>query len=361
MTSYHPRYSRGRAKKRSKFSRFVLYSIFILIVAAVILAYQFYKIVLKPNTWVKNEKEVSIYIPTGSDYENLKNKLYSRGVIINRYTFELLAKKKNLPGNIHPGRYIIKNGMNNDELINLLRSGKQTPVKVIFNNIRTRDELAQRIDVQIEPDSAEIANLLNDSTYLKIFGFNPQTILAMFIPNTYEVYWNISARDFMDRMYTEYNKFWNNARRQKADQVGLNAVEVSILASIIEKETNKDDEKPAIAGVYLNRLKYNWRLQADPTVIFAWGDYNIKRVLNAQKEIDSPYNTYQHLGLPPGPICIPSISSIDAVLNRENNNYLFFCAKDDFSGYHVFSSTNEQHIANAIKYRDALDRMNIKK
>ncbi len=361
MTSYHPRYRRGRTRRKSKFSRFILYSLFILIIAGIVLAYLLFKIVFKPNTWVKNGKEISVYVPTGSDYENLKAILYGKGTIVNRNTFEWLAKKKNLPANVHPGRYIIKNGMSNDELINLIRSGKQTPVKVIFNNIRSRNELAQKIDLEIEPDSTEIIHLLDDSVYLRIFGFKPETVLAMFIPNTYEVYWNISAKDFMDRMYTEYNKFWNNTRRQKAEQVGLNALEVSILASIVEKETNKDDEKPAIASVYLNRLKYAWRLQADPTVIFALGDYNIKRVLNAQKEVDSPYNTYQHLGLPPGPICIPSIASIDAVLNPDDSSYFYFCAKDDFSGYHVFSTTNSQHIVNAEKYRNALDRLNIKK
>jgi UPF0755 protein len=165
----------------------------------------------------------------------------------------------------------------------------------------------------------------------------------------------------MDRMFTEYNKFWNVERRQKAELIGLDPPEVSILASIVEKETAKNDEKARIAGVYLNRMKYNWRLQADPTIIFAWQDFNIRRVLNAHKEIDSPYNTYKYYGLPPGPICIPSISSIDAVLNREDHSYMFFCARDDFSGYHAFATTHAQHNVNANKYRRALDARNIKK
>jgi len=360
MEYYHPRYSSGKQKKRSKFSRFFLYALFILIIAALIVAYQLYKVILKPNTWVKDDQATSVYIPTGSSYEDLKTILYEKGIVINRNNFEWLAKKKNLPKNIHPGRYMVKDGMSNDELINLLRSGEQTPVKIIFNNIRTKEEFTNKIAAQIEPDSADIIRIINDSSYIKIFGFTPETILTLFIPNTYEVYWNITAKDFIDRMYTEYNKFWNTKRRQKAEQVGLEPVEVSILASIVEKETSKDDEKPTIAGVYFNRMKYNWRLQADPTVVYAWGDFNIKRVLNLHKRIDSPYNTYVYYGLPPGPICIPSIASIDAVLNREDNSYLFFCAKDDFSGYHVFANTHAQHIVNANKYRKALDERNIK-
>ncbi len=361
MEYYHSRYSSSRSKKRSGFSRFILYFLFILVIAAVVLAYQLYKVILKPNTWVKDDQAISLYVPTGSDFDDLKVLLYEHGIVINRISFEWLAKKKNLKSNVHPGRYLVKDGMSNDELINLLRSGEQTPVKLIFNNIRTKEEFAEKISGQIEPDSAQIIHLLNDSAYLNIFGFEPENIISMFIPNTYEMYWNISAKDFMDRMYIEYNKFWNNDRRKKAEQIGLDAEEVSILASIIDKETSKDDEKATIAGVYLNRMKYNWRLQADPTVIYAWGDFNIKRVLNIHKQIDSPYNTYKYYGLPPGPICIPSIAAIDAVLNQEKHNYMFFCAKDDFSGYHVFASTHAQHNINANKYRRALDKRNIKK
>jgi UPF0755 protein len=361
MEYYRSKYGRSKKKKKSKFARFVIVTLFILIIVATAIGYQLYKVILKPNTWVRDRQSAFLYVPTDSDYEDLKELLYENGLIINRLNFEWLAKRKNLPNNIHSGKYTIKNGMSNDELINLLRSGNQTPVKLIFNNIRTKQEFAQRISLEIEPDSADIIGLLDDEAYLSIFGFSPEIILTMFIPNTYEVYWNISARELMDRMYAEYNNFWNVARRQKADLIGLKPVEVSILASVVEKETNKDDEKPAIAGVYMNRLKMNWRLQADPTVVFAWGDFEIKRVLNIHKEIESPYNTYIYNGLPPGPICIPSIASIDAVLNKEDHKYLFFCAKDDFSGYHVFASSNAQHGINADKYRRALDERNIKK
>ncbi|MCD4731441.1 MAG: endolytic transglycosylase MltG [Bacteroidales bacterium] len=338
-----------------------MYFLIILIIAAVVVAYQLYKVILKPNTWVKNDQAISLYIPTGSDFEELKTSLYEHGIVINRISFEWLAKKKNLKNNIHPGRYLLENGMSNDELINLLRSGEQSPVKLIFNNIRIKEELAEKVSRQIEPDSTEIINLLNDSIYLGIFGFDLENIVSMFIPNTYELYWNMSAKDFMDRMYTEYNKFWNNERRQKAELLGLDPEDVSILASIIDRETSKDEEKAIIAGVYLNRMKYNWRLQADPTIIYAWGDFSIRRVLNIHKQIDSPYNTYKYYGLPPGPICIPSVAAIDAVLNQEKHNYMFFCAKADFSGYHAFASTHAEHNINANRYRRALDQRNIRK
>lgn len=361
MEYYHSRYNTGRVKKRSRFSRFFLYFIIILIIAAVFAGYQLYKVILKPNTWVKDDQAISLYIPTGSDFDDLKTLLYEHGIVINRISFEWLAKKKNLKNNVHPGRYILKAGMSNDELINLLRSGDQTPIKVVFNNIRTKEEFAKKISQQIEPDSADIINLINDSLFIGIFGFGRETIASMFIPNTYELYWNISAKDFMDRMYTEYNKFWNDERRHKAELLGLDPEDVSILASIVDRETSKNDEKATIAGVYLNRMKYNWRLQADPTIIFAWGDFGMRRVLNVHKLIDSPYNTYKYYGLPPGPICIPSVAAIDAVLNHEEHNYMFFCAKADFSGYHAFASTHAEHSINANRYRRALDERNIKK
>ncbi len=235
MEYYHSRYNRSRVKRRSRFGRFALYAIIVLLIIATLLGYQLYKTVLKPNTWVKDEASISVYIPTGSTYEDLKTILYEKGIVINRISFEWLAKKKNLMNNIHPGRYFVSDGMSNDELINLLRSGEQTPVKITFNNIRQKEKFAETIAKQIEADSIDIIRLLNDSSYLNIFGFQREIILTLFIPNTYEVYWNISAKDFMDRMYTEYNKFWNAERRQKAEQVGLDPAEVSILASIIEK------------------------------------------------------------------------------------------------------------------------------
>ncbi|MCB0823266.1 MAG: endolytic transglycosylase MltG [Bacteroidales bacterium] len=360
MTYYHSRYGTATRRKKSRFGKVIYTILFILILGALGLAYQLWVTIFKPNTWVPDNEPLAFYVPSGTDYDELKSLLYSHGVIINRKTFEWLAEKKKLTGNVKPGKYMIESGLNNNEVINLLRGGQQTPVKLIFNNIRTKQELAQSISSQIEADSLSIIRLLNDSSYLKVIGFNPQTVLALFIPNTYEVYWTMTAREFIDRMYMEYNKFWTTTRISKAEAIGLTPVEVSTLASIVDKETTKVDEMPAIAGVYTNRLKYGWRLQADPTVVFAWGDFDIRRVLNIHKMIDSPYNTYKYYGLPPGPICIPTIAAIDAVLNKEDNSYMYFCAKDDFSGYHVFASTNDQHIINANRYQRALDQLNIK-
>ncbi len=361
MSQYHSRYNRSRRKKKSKLVRGIQIFFFLLLIAAGVIGYKLYTTIYQPNTWVKDENSISLYIPTSSTFEDLKTILYEKGVVINRISFEWLAKKKNLKDNVHPGRYLVKSGMSNDELINLLRSGNQTPVKLVFNNIRTKGQLAKVISNQIEPDSAEIILLLNDSSYTEIFDKTTETILALFIPNTYEVYWNTSSTDFIDKMFMEYNKFWNDERRKKAEEAGFTQMEVSILASIVEQETRKNDEKERMAGVYINRLNYGWRLQADPTIVYAWGDFSIRRVLNVHKTIDSPYNTYKYEGLPPGTICIPSIASIDAVLNYEHHSYLFFCAKDDFSGYHAFAKTHDQHVVNANRYRRALDARNIKK
>ncbi|GAB4322049.1 MAG: endolytic transglycosylase MltG [Bacteroidales bacterium] len=360
MAYYHSRYGGRTRRKKSRAGRIFKIFLLILILAALAIGYQLWVIVMKPNTWTGDREAVEIRIPSGSEYDDVLKILYSNGLIIHRKNFEWLAEKKKYPGHVKPGRYMISQGMSNNELINMLRSGSQEPVRVTFNNIRTKEELAQKIAAQIEADSASIIRLLNDSSYLKVFGFTPENVLALFIPNTYEFYWTTTASQFIDRMLVEYKKFWDADRLAKAEEIGLTPIEVSILASIVDKETNKTDEMPTIAGVYLNRLRYGWRLQADPTVVFAWGDFSIHRVLNIHKQIDSPYNTYKYYGLPPGPICIPSIAAVDAVLNREKHNYLFFCAKDDFSGYHVFASTHEEHTINANRYRRALDKLKIR-
>jgi UPF0755 protein len=272
-----------------------------------------------------------------------------------------VALRKNYPEHVKPGRYIVEQGMNNVELVNMLRAGLQTPVMLTFNNLRNIEQLGQRIGQQIEADSSAIVDLLKDSVYISRFNLNSYTIPALFIPNTYEFYWNTDANQFIDRMYQEYQRFWNDERLEKANNLEMTIAEVTTLASIIEKETVKDDEKARIAGVYINRLESKWLLQADPTLVFALGDFTIRRVLNEYKKIDSPYNTYKYLGLPPGPICIPSIASIEAVLNYEDHDFFFFCAKDDMSGYHVFAATVTEHNRNARKYQRALDAMQIKK
>jgi UPF0755 protein len=238
----------------------------------------------------------------------------------------------------------------------MLRAGKQVPVEVVLQNVRLKRKLASDLSKQIEPDSLSIWRFLNDDIFLSKFGFNTQNILAMFIPNTYEFYWNTSVEDLFEKMHNEYKKFWNETRINKCESIGITPIEASILASITEEETVKNDEKPIIAGLYLNRIKKGMLLQADPTVRFALGNFGIKRVLDKYKEINSPYNTYKHAGLPPGPICIPSIVTIDAVLNHQQNQYLYMCAKEDFSGYHNFARTLEQHNLNAQRYQKALNK-----
>jgi UPF0755 protein len=273
--------------------------------------------------------------------------------------FNWTAKKKNYPNHINPGRYILKKRMSSNELINKLRSGEQEPVLVTFNNIRTLKELSQRLAEQIEPTADELYAGFADTGIQKKYGFTTETMPAMFIPNTYEFYWNTSVNSFIKRMHNEYERFWTRSRLSKAEKTGLTPVEVITLASIVDEETLKDDEKDKIAGVYINRMKIGMRLQADPTVIFALGDFSIRRVLNKHKSLNSPYNTYKNAGLPPGPICLPEISSIDAVLDYKKHKYLYFCAKSDFSGYHTFARTLNEHNKNARAYQRELNKRRI--
>ncbi len=360
MSYYHSKYGVNRKRKKS-YRKFLITFIVTILLFGSVGGYLLYQIIYKSNVWTPGGKNVSIYIPTNSNFDDVQQILYEKGLIIHRNNFVWWAKKKNYPDLIKPGHYIIHNNMNNDGLIKLLRSGNQVPVKVIFNNIRDIYQLAGRISKQIEADSASLVKEFMNEELLTKMGLTEKTISTIFIPNTYEFYWNTSAKGFVNRMYEEYLGFWNTNRTNRAAELGMTIPEVIILASIVEKETNKVDEKPLIAGVYINRLEKGWRLQADPTLIYALNDYSIKRVLNVHKELDSPYNTYKFGGLPPGPICIPSISSIDAVLMNKNDGYLYFCAKDDMSGYHVFAKTNSQHNRNAKKYQAAMDKMRIYK
>jgi UPF0755 protein len=361
MEYYHSRYggSQQKRKGKSRFRKFLIWFFIIVILLTAGAGYYLYNLVFGSNVWTPDGKEVSIYVPTNSNWDDLKTILYKNGLVVHRNDFEWLADKKNMPSRVMPGKYIIKDGMSNNELIDLLRSGNQTPVKVIFNSLRNVYQLAQKVGRQIEADSASIARILSDTNELKKMGLNRETIATLFIPNTYEFYWNTNARAFIDRMQEENDKFWNSYRTSRAKTMEMTKEEIVTLASIVEKETNKNDEKAAIAGVYINRLVYGWRLQADPTVVYAVGDFNIRRVLNVHKKVESPYNTYSRLGLPPGPICIPSVSSIDAVLNYEDHGYFYFCAKDDLSGYHVFAKTGVQHNKNAKAYQKALNELKI--
>jgi UPF0755 protein len=243
-----------------------------------------------------------------------------------------------------------------------LVSGQQVPVKlVIAGNIRDVEKLASIISKQIEPDSMALLTAFNDNKRIEEFGFNKENVLSLFIPNTYEVYWNISSEGVMARMKREYDRFWTENRLNKLKDIGLTREEAIVVASIVNEETVKTDEMPRVAGVYINRANKGMKLDADPTLKFAVGDFTLKRVLDKHKEIDSPYNTYKNTGLPPGPICVPSIAAIDAVLNYEKHDYFYFCAKDDFSGYHAFSKTLAQHNKYAASYHAALNKAKIYK
>lgn len=300
-----------------------------------------------------------LYIPAGSSYEQVKEKLETDTIVSNIKSFDRVAQRKNYPNRVMPGRYLVIEGMSNNALVNLLRSGEQAPVRLTITNIRTVEELAANLAVQIELDESTIYDVLTDSTTISNSGLATPNIKLLFIPNTYEVYWNINERQLITRMQREYNAFWNEGRLARAAEIGMTSEEIGILASIVQSETNKQDEMATIAGVYMNRLARGIPLQADPTVVYALGDFTINRVLNSHLEIDSPYNTYRYAGLPPGPINLPEPATIDAVLNYEQHDYLFFSAKADFSGYHVFARTYREHLRNAREYQQALNERRI--
>ena len=353
LKSYH----QNHINKMKKMKRIAFGIFCILLMSSVLFFIKSYKSIIYPN--ISTAENYSLYIYSNDDFETIKNKLYSDSLVINKKSFEWVAKKLDYPKYIKSGHYIIKDGMSNRHLLNMLRSGSQTPVKFTFNNIRTLEQLAARIDEQLELDSLAVLNAIKGNATLKEIGFDKENFAALFIPNTYELYWNIDANEFVEKMINEYNKFWNEERINKAKSLNITPIEASILASIVDKETTKVSEMPRIAGVYINRLKKNWALQADPTLVFAIGDFEIKRVLDIHKEIESPYNTYKYIGLPPGPICIPSIAAIDAVLNAEKHKYFYFCANSDMSGYHVFARNMKEHNMNAEKYRKALNKRRI--
>jgi len=345
-------------KKKSPLLKILGSVLAVIVTIGVFVAYFAYVAILKPNVHIDREY-THVYIPTGSTFHEVKAILINEGIIENEKTFEWLAEKKKYPNRVLPGRYRIYNDMGNNELINLLRSGVQDPVRVTFNNIRIKEQLTGVVSSYLEADSLSILNLLRDEEIMQNYGMNRETAILLFIPDTYEFFWNTSAQQLLDRMHREYNSFWSRRRRQQAEKIGMTPVEVAIMASIVRQETSKRDEMSRIAGVYVNRIKRNIPLQADPTVVFAVGDFTINRVLNRHLAIDSPYNTYKYPGLPPGPISLPEPFIIDAVLNYEEHEYIFFCALDDFSGYHAFAKTYSEHIQNARRYQRALNERQI--
>lgn len=325
------------------------------------IAYNIYSAIFSPNTAFENE-EAYIYIASDSDIGQVSVQL--EPLLKDVSSFKAVADRKGYSSNVKGGKYAIKKGMNNNAIINTLRS-RNLPVQVSFNNQESVAELAGRVAAQIEADSLDLLMVLNDTDFLNDNGFNTNTKLSMYLPNTYEFFWNTSAEKFRARMKKEYDRFWTESRLKKAKALKLSQAEIISLASIVQKETVKVDERPRVAGVYLNRIRKGILLQADPTVIFAikkeTGNYDtiIKRVLYRDLEMDSPYNTYKYPGIPPGPITMPDISSIDAVLNAEKHDYLFFVADVSNFGYHMFAKTLAQHNRNKAQYVRWLNSQNI--
>ncbi|WPR76064.1 endolytic transglycosylase MltG [Algoriphagus sp. NG3] len=328
-------------------------------VIAISMSFYFYQVFFSPNALIDSDQKYMLKIGSNDTYKTVANRLYDDQVVNDLVSFSFVAKILDYQEGVKPGLYTVTPKMTNLELVKLLRSGRQTPVRITFNNVRTKEDLAEKITANLEITNDQFLNMIQDSVYIRKFDFEEETIMSMFIPNTYELWWNTSPEALFDRMYREYNSFWTDTRKQKASLLGLNPKEISTLASIVQAESQKADERPKIAGVYLNRLRLNMPLQADPTLVFALGDFELKRVLNIHKETDSPYNTYMYAGLPPGPINLPDINSLDAVLNAESHDYLYFCAKEDFSGYHAFAVTLAQHTANARRYQAALNAAKI--
>jgi UPF0755 protein len=324
-------------------------------IISVLLIYGFILIskIFSSNTKFE-EKEVYVYVPRDANYADVKKILAP--YIKNFDNFEMVAEKRDYPENVKSGRFLLKKDMNNIDLVRAMRSN--IPVKLVFNNQERLENFAGRIGKEIEADSLSLLKAIKDSTFLAANGFNEENVFAMFIPNTYEIYWNTSAEKFRDKMIKEYHNFWTADRIAKAKAQGLTPVQATILASIVHKESVKKDERPRIAGVYLNRLRLEMPLQADPTVIYALKlrdndfDQVIKRVFYNDLVMRSPYNTYVNKGLPPGPIAMPDITALEAVLNPEKNDYIYFCASVDRFGYHEFAATLAEHNVNAKKYSD---------
>ena len=330
-----------------------------LLVAVAVVAYVAYNAVMAPV--VESEETVYIQVHPDDNTRRVGDMLTSVAQFKTMAAFAPLMKHYKYDQRVKPGNYAIRPGDSMRAICLRLLSGNQTPVKLVIPSVRTLDRLAGAVGKQLMTDSAAVMTLLTDKHFLDSLGYIPATVPCMFIPNTYEVYWTMTPEQLVARMLKENKRFWNDSRLAKAKAQGLTPNEVITLASIVDEETAKDDEKPMVAGLYLNRLKRGMLLQADPTVKFALGEFELRRILYAHLQIDSPYNTYKYAGLPPGPIRIPSMSAIESVLGPAKHTYIYMCAKEDFSGYHNFATTLTQHNANARRYQQALNKLGIRK
>jgi UPF0755 protein len=334
----------------------------VVVTAGTVYGYILYRDIFAANTKF-SESEVAVFIPSGSDFSEVQK-------IVSPYVedmdrFNMVANKKEYPVYIKAGKFILTKGMNSNDIVNSLR--QPVPINLSFNNQETLERAVGRIASQIEPDSITLLQAFTDKAFLQENGFTEENVLSIFIPNTYEFFWNTTATKVRDKMAKEYRKFWNEERLAKAKALNLTPLQVSALAAIVHKETVKNDERPRVAGVYLNRLEKGMKLEADPTVIYSMkkqsGDFDqvIKRVYFKDLIIDSPYNTYKYAGLPPGPIAMPDITALDAVLNPEKHNYIYFCASVTNIGYHEFAVTAAQHEVNRQKYVAWVEKLGIKR
>jgi UPF0755 protein len=332
--------------------------VIILIIALGFTGLNYYLKYFGPNVTGKQEY---LYIHTGANFNDVFKTIKDEGIVKDSATFYWSAQNMNYITRVKPGRYRLHEGMSNRKLINMLASGNQEAVTLSFHNLRLKEEFAGFVSKKIEPDSVAILRLLDSASFVQQYGFTTENVYTMFLPNSYQIYWNTTPEKFFKRMYANYEKFWTPERKQKAADINLDPIQVSILASIVDAEALHDDEMPTVAGLYLNRLKKGMKLEADPTVIFAQNDFTIKRVLKRYLSINSPYNTYLHTGLPPGPIMMPSVNAVNSVLDYKKSDYIYMCAKEDFSGYHNFATNMADHLVNAHKFQQALNERNIKK
>jgi UPF0755 protein len=350
--------SKTKAATGGTGKKFIIVLVIILVIALGVTGFNYYIKYYGPS--VTGNREY-LYIHTGATFNDVYDTIKADGMVKDTQSFAWAAQKMNYADRIKPGRYRLHQGMSNRRFINMLASGAQDPVTLSFHNLRLKEQFAGFVAKKIEPDSLQILSILDSASFLAPYGFTPDNVYTMFLPNTYQVYWNSTPEKFFKKMNAAYEKFWNGDRRAQAVAEHLSPMQVSILASIVDAEALHDDEMPTIAGLYINRLNKGMKLESDPTIIFAEKDFTIHRVLTRYLTINSPYNTYMNTGLPPGPIMMPSTAAIDAVLNYRKSDYIYMCAKEDFSGYHNFATTHADHLINAHKYQQALNERNIKR
>src|ERR1035437_6465098 len=346
----------GKKAKSGTFKK-ILKGIFIgLGIILLIGGYFSWRMLFKSNVFTKNQQHAEFfYVPTGSDAQMVEKLFLQQFTVDDPGFLKLALQIKGKVSRILPGKYQIINGMSNKDIVKELRPANRLQVKLTIKFFRKKEELAKFISDNLEVKNDELLRFFNSNDSLVPLGFNTFNVISMFTPNTYFFNWNTSTDDFIDRMYKEYLKFWTESRIKQAQDQGLIPLQAITMASIVDRETNYNPEKPTIAGVYLNRLRDSMPLQADPTIVYAVNDFTLKRVRRGHLQVNSPYNTYINIGLPPGPICTPSVSSIDAVLNAQHHKFMFFCAKEDFSCQHNFAVTFQEHLANARKFQKAMN------